>query len=220
MKSDVTQLFDVRDAPLIDALSAKLGLATLDVGTRERLVTYLGLVSTWSARVDLTAARNAQALVEVMLADACMLADPELVATDELVLDVGTGVGAPVLALCLLRQDVRAVCIEPRRKRMAFLRTVVGQLDLVKRVTLHETRIEPDAPMSVGPELPTLACSRATFSPERWLPMGLALAPRAAVLAAREPLPLPGERAKRIAERRYRLPFSGAERTIGLYARM
>jgi hypothetical protein len=64
-----------------------------------------------------------------------------------------------------------------------------------------------------------LSCSRATFAPERWLPLGLALAPRTLVLVAGGAPPAAPVGARLLATRGYSLPFSGASRSIAAYLR-
>jgi len=93
---------------------------------RKALVSWLDLLVTWNARVDLTAARSADELVDLMLADALILSTriPE----GARVVDVGTGAGAPGLALAVLRADLEVTLVEPLAKRAAFLRTVLVAL--------------------------------------------------------------------------------------------
>src|SRR5215217_8961502 len=61
-----------------------------------KLVAWLDLVVAWSERVDLTAARDADTLVDLLLADAALLASTPLSGD---VVDVGSGVGAPAIPL-------------------------------------------------------------------------------------------------------------------------
>jgi 16S rRNA (guanine527-N7)-methyltransferase len=104
------------------------------------------LVVSWNRKLDLTAAKGALAQVEVLLGDALMLANPEIVKPSARVLDVGSGAGAPAVPLLLLRPDLSATLIEPLRKRVAFLRTVQGTLGLVDRTRVLEQKLDPNAP--------------------------------------------------------------------------
>src|SRR5580698_3967292 len=104
--------------PSIERAAVALG-ATLDDRARGHLATWLALLQQWNARIDLPAARSDDELVDLMLADALLLA-PRLPA-DARVVDVGTGAGAPGLALALLRPDLRVTLVEPLGKRAAFL---------------------------------------------------------------------------------------------------
>jgi 16S rRNA (guanine527-N7)-methyltransferase len=111
--------------PRIERAAATLGVA-LEDGTRERLETWLERLKEWNARIDLTAARSDDELVDLMVADALVLA-PHIPA-DARLIDVGSGAGAPGLALALLRPDLGVTLVEPVGKRSAFLRTVVGEV--------------------------------------------------------------------------------------------
>ena len=172
---------------------------------------YDALVATWGARIDLTAARTARARAEILFSDAVVLDDPALVPAGARLIDVGAGVGAPTIPLLLARPDLSATLLEPRRRRVAFLRTAVGSLDLVGRCRVIEGRLEED-PIEGAPF--DLALSRATFAPVEWLRRARALAPRAIAMVAGDPLPA----GARLAERHYRTPYSDAPRALALYA--
>ena len=178
---------------------------------------FLELVSTWNAKLDLTAARETAALVEVMIADAVVLAANDFVSVGARCVDVGSGAGAPGLPLAMLRSDIALVMVEPLRKRVAFLRTAIGRLQLAARVQVLERKIDPAAPLLPEDSF-DVALSRATFAPELWLPTGLALAPRTLVLLAGQPLPA-AENAVLERELSYALPTSGATRRIASYRR-
>jgi 16S rRNA (guanine527-N7)-methyltransferase len=208
----------------VNELIARLGRAVPEAAVVEGLVRYVELVSVWNERVDLTGAKRADELAEVLVADALMLASRALVPEGARVVDVGSGVGAPIVPLVVLRPDVRALAIEPRRKRVAFLRTALGELDLASRFFVHEGRVELDAPVlpSIASALgaaPDIACSRATFAPSVWSALGLRLAPRVIVLGARDPLPAAPNGSSLVAHESYALPWSNAPRQIGVYAR-
>lgn len=206
-----------RDAALIAALAAALG-RELQTNVQSGLAAYLDQVATWNQKINLTAARDARALCEVLLADALVLSDRALVPEGARVLDVGTGAGAPIVPLLLVRPDLSALCLEPLHKRAAFLRVLCARLQLVERMRVAETRLDPGQPHAAG-ESCDLACSRATFAPERWLPLGLALAPRALLLVAGSDAPAAPSGARIDASRVYALPSSGARRCAAVYLR-
>ncbi|MFW6023864.1 MAG: 16S rRNA (guanine(527)-N(7))-methyltransferase RsmG, partial [Myxococcota bacterium] len=128
----------------------------------EALHRFAELVTSWRARTDLTAARDAEAIEEVLFLDARVLADPGLVPEGARLVDVGAGAGAPSIPLALLRPDVDVTLVEPRRRRVAFLRTAVGSLGLERRARVVEARVGGDAPRVLGMPF-ELALSRATF---------------------------------------------------------
>ncbi len=151
----------------------------------------------------------------MLCADALVLAREALVPLRARLLDVGAGAGAPGLVLLLLRPDLDGTLLEPLRKRVAFLRTAVGALDLAGRARVVEDRLDPARPEVAGAPF-DVALSRATFAPDRWLPLGLRLAKRALVLTAAAEPPA-GPRARAVAEARYAIPSSGAARRITAY---
>jgi 16S rRNA G527 N7-methylase RsmG len=91
---------------------------------RAALLDWLDGIVEWNARIDLTAARSDDELVDLMVADALVLS--RHVAEAARVVDVGSGAGAPGLALAILRPDLDVTLVEPLDKRVAFLRTSIG----------------------------------------------------------------------------------------------
>ncbi|MEZ4288237.1 MAG: RsmG family class I SAM-dependent methyltransferase [Polyangiales bacterium] len=88
----------------------------------------------------------------------------------ESVVDIGAGVGAPTLPWLLDLPATHARLVEPRRKRVAFLRQAIGVLNLSDRVDILEARLEEKAPKRVGEF--EVALSRAPFAPQKWLELG------------------------------------------------
>lgn len=143
---------------------------------RPGIDTWLSLLREWNARIDLTAARNEDELLDLMLADAEVLA--ARIPQGARVVDVGTGAGAPGMPLALLRTDLKVTLIEPLSKRVSFLRTVIGTLGRTD-ITLKRAKSA-----EVGNDTFDVAISRATLPPPEWLAEGLRIAPTAWVLLA------------------------------------
>jgi 16S rRNA (guanine527-N7)-methyltransferase len=171
------------------------------------LLAWLDTLSTWNQKLDLTAARDDDELVDLMVADAAELA--ARVAQGARVVDVGSGAGAPGLALALLRPDLEVTLVEPMQKRAALLRMMKGSLPSA-RVTILQERGERVAGRW------DVALSRATLAPPRWLELGARLAPEVWVLLAREEPPLL-EGWTLAIDARYRWPLTGAERRLACY---
>lgn len=206
-----------RAAALIESLGRALDRDVAEP-SRSALCEYGALVAKWNRKVNLTGAQQPPDLAEVLFADAVVLADMELVPQDARVLDVGSGAGAPIVPLLLLRPDLSALCVEPLGKRATFLRMLSARLQLLPRMRVREARLDPDRATELG-ETFDVAASRATFEPERWLRIGLSLAPRVLVLVASAPPPEPPRGARLLCVRDYRLPFSGAPRRVCVYLR-
>jgi 16S rRNA (guanine527-N7)-methyltransferase len=213
--------------PLLEASVDALVAAGLDVSelwvTRaerqaalERLGRLLDQVVTWNARIDLTAARDARQLVDLYLADALVLAahgSPNRAPAERWV-DVGSGAGAPGLALALLWPGLSLTLVEPRRKRVAFLRSAVGSFDVARAVRIVDARSD-----AVPSWTHDVALSRATFAPADWLAEGARLAQRRVwvLLARAEPPTLPGWQLARSFE--YDWPLTSVPRHALEYSR-
>lgn len=175
------------------------------LGTTDRveaLGRYLALVEEWGARHDLTAARNDEELVDLFVADAALLAAHR---SDGTWVDIGSGAGAPGLPLALFCPELAMTLVEPRGKRVAFLRTAVGTF--APLVTVRRARSEELAAASFD-----VAVSRATLPPADWLREGARIARREIwlLVAQVEPPALPGWQAD--LDLRYRWPLTGFER--------
>lgn len=195
----------LRDVP------ASCGRAlTLEGGALPALVTWLDLVVAWSERVDLTAARDADTLVDLLLADAALLASTELTGS---VIDVGSGVGAPAIPLAILRPELAVTLVEPRERRAAFLRTSCGTLS---RPDIRLLRMRS---MEVEKEVAVVAISRATLPPPLWLREGARLAHRAVwVLLGQDEPPTLASWLPDL-DLSYDWPLTGARRRAVRYAR-
>lgn len=201
-------------------LAPALAIIAARPGVLERLARMLDRVIQWNKRLDLTAAKDERQLVDLYLPDALVLAavshelgDATVTAARPLWLDVGSGGGAPGLVLQILAPALELWLVEPRAKRVAFLRSAAGSLDLASlRVDALRVEALPDACCDV-------ALSRATFAPDEWLAHASRLARRGVwVLLARAAEPtLPGWRVARRID--YRWTFSEAERRAVLYER-
>ncbi|MCL4756167.1 MAG: class I SAM-dependent methyltransferase [Myxococcales bacterium] len=176
------------------------------------LAELLDRVVEWNDKVDLTAARDPDELVDLFVADAAVVARLHPPA-DETWVDVGSGAGAPGVPLALFTHAVFTL-VEPKAKRVAFLRTVVGALGL-GRVSVRRDRSEALAGSSFD-----VAISRATLEPAEWLSEGARVA-RSAVwlLVARSEAPaLAGWQIDR--DESYELPLTGAPRRVLRYVRV
>src|SRR5688572_11405520 len=165
--------------------SRDLASSAGSAGPAEAIQRWAELVIDWNQRMDLTAARSPDELVDLLLADAAQLAQltPEGPATW---VDVGSGAGAPGLALALLRPDLKLTLVEPKQKRVVFLRAVLHELG---RADILVERARDDALESKHFDV---AVSRATLPPPEWVRAGARLARRRVlVLLAQAELPAP-----------------------------
>jgi 16S rRNA (guanine527-N7)-methyltransferase len=214
--------------PLLEAAADALARGGVELGALwptsverraglDRLGQLLDLVVTWNARIDLTAARSERELVDLYLADALVLAAhgaAERTAAQQRWVDVGSGAGAPGLALGLLWLTPQLTLVEPRRKRVAFLRTATGHFPAVRPARIVDGRSD-EVPASSH----DVAVSRATFSPADWLMEGARLAQSSVwvLLARAEPPELAGWRLNRQID--YEWPLTQAVRSALVFTR-
>ena len=198
---------------LVDRVGAELSVSvTVSPRARQGIDTWLDRLQEWNARIDLTAARSPEELVDLMLADALVLAAhmPRGVR----VVDVGSGAGAPGLPLALLRDDLHVTLVEPMAKRVSFLRTVLGA---VGRTDVRLERLRGEA--LAGEPAYDEAVSRATLAPADWLRLGARLVvPGGHVwtLLANDPPPT-HERATLVEEHAYVWPLTSVKRRALVY---
>jgi 16S rRNA (guanine527-N7)-methyltransferase len=204
--------------PLISAVARELGVA-LDEHASGRAAGWLDLIASWNAKVDLTAARHTDELVDLMLADGFVLSRHQPLGCH--VVDVGSGAGGPGLALSLARSDLTLTLVEPLQKRVAFLRTVLGQPAMAEQTSRVRVLRERGEDAADRGEKFDVAVSRATLAPPEWVALGTRLVgARGAVwlLLAREPaLQIPGWNITH--DEAYRWPLTGAERRVVRYER-
>lgn len=141
-----------------------------DDATHGRTLRFFALLEAWNARINLTGRGTAAELQREHLADSVVLA--QAVPPAAKVVDVGSGGGLPAIPFAVLRPDVVLTLVEPRAKRVAFLRTAVRELGL-HAVEVLRARAEdlPDG----GHDFAT---SRATFAPDEWCTIGRRLVGR------------------------------------------
>jgi 16S rRNA (guanine527-N7)-methyltransferase len=180
---------------LIEKLLSRLAYPELGEETLARLVDYVHMTQEWGKKMDLTAARDAAELVDLSIADAAVVAAEELSTgfPEDRIVDVGSGGGAPGIPLLVLLGASRSCAlpgclVEPRQKRVAFLRQAVLKVGL-SRTEVRRARSEEQPAQEFE-----VAIARATLPPPEWLSEGARLARRSVwVLLAKEPPPtLPG----------------------------
>jgi 16S rRNA G527 N7-methylase RsmG len=178
---------------------------------------FFDVVQAWGARTDLTSGRTDTDLAEILFLDAAHVIRAGWTQPSASLLDIGAGVGAPTIPILLSDETLSGMLVEPRRIRTAFLRTAAGTLGIAGRTKVLEQKVDPAKPCVDGGPF-SVALSRATFSPEEWLPIGAQLADEVWVLTAGTDVEAPGDlRLERRLD--YKVPSSGAPRSILAYRR-
>jgi 16S rRNA (guanine527-N7)-methyltransferase len=123
----------------LNVLLAQAGLAPVDPEVAGRFEDYLSLILRWNARVNLTAIRDEEGILQRHFVEsiACAGALPAGIAT---LLDVGSGAGFPGIPIALCRPEISVTLAESQGKRAAFLHEVVRVLGVSAKV--HSGRAE------------------------------------------------------------------------------
>lgn len=204
----------------------RLGLQELDISLNEepleKLLVYVAELEKWNRRVNLVARKTSIAeIVEKHFLDSLTLLPfiDRQGSPPPTLMDVGTGAGFPGLVLAAALPDLRVILVEPRLKRVSFLRHIVRTLAL-PGVEIVARRLE---------EVPELrkknieyVTSRAVAEPAVFLPMVAPFLEHGASVLLMLGRDQAGQwntdssgQAMLTAEcRNYILPFSGAKRTV------
>ncbi|HEY3173738.1 MAG TPA: 16S rRNA (guanine(527)-N(7))-methyltransferase RsmG [Thermoanaerobaculia bacterium] len=94
----------------------------LDEEKRSRLARFLSELDRWRRTVNLTGHLSSEDLASHALESAL---GADLLPSQASVVDIGTGGGFPGVPLAICRPDLRFTWLEPREKRLAFLRHLV-----------------------------------------------------------------------------------------------
>lgn len=204
---------------VVDAFAADTSAVS-----RALILQFLASLRQWNKKLDLTAAKTEDELVDLFVADAAQLA--AILPRDQRVCDVGAGAGAPGFVLALLRPDLQLTLIEPLAKRTSFLRTFWATHASQHAPSLR-LLLEPVAAAEARGDRFDVALSRATFEPVRWLETARELlrpdqpnvpAPFAVLLHAKEDAPAAPAGLRKFDERRYVWPLTQRERQLTLFS--
>jgi len=119
---------------------------SLDEPAVDRLAVYFLELCEWNDKVDLVAPADDRHILEHHFLDSLTLLPLLGRATAEShLLDIGSGAGFPGLALKAARPQLSVTLVEPRRKRVTFLRHIVRTLGL-QTIDVIGARLEEMAP--------------------------------------------------------------------------
>jgi len=115
----------------------------LDAAAVERLFVYFTELTRWGRKINLIAKGTPETeILEKHFLDSLTLL-PLLDVSDPHLLDVGTGAGFPGLVCKAVRPELTVTLVEPRLKRVSFLRHVIRTLNL-SGVEALACRVEDD----------------------------------------------------------------------------
>lgn len=126
----------------------------LSPGAVRKFFIYLSELKTWNAKINLTAVVDEKEILVKHFLDSLMGSKAIEPAPGLTVLDIGSGAGFPGIPLRIVREDLNLVLIEPQKKKAAFLRHIIGRLQLSGVTVFPETfenfRNSEVQPSSIG----------------------------------------------------------------------
>ncbi|PLX48410.1 MAG: 16S rRNA (guanine(527)-N(7))-methyltransferase RsmG [Desulfobulbaceae bacterium] len=117
----------------------------LSAAQRADLCCYYRELDKWSKKMNLVAKAPMEEILASHFLDSLSLL-PHLPQHEFRLLDVGSGAGFPGLVLKTVCPAMQLTLVEPRAKRVTFLRHIIRTLQLA-RVTLVQERLAPDEAM-------------------------------------------------------------------------
>jgi 16S rRNA (guanine527-N7)-methyltransferase len=195
---------------LIDAVGILTPQSALPDLALDRLLELCQLLARWASRVNLTAHRSPEAILERLVFDALAL-DAALPRTST-VADLGAGAGFPGLPLAIVRPERRVTLVEAREKKHHFQREVVRALRLENAFPVHgRAESLPASPHQ-------LVVAQAMAKPSAALPLLLRWSEPGGWLAIpagiRPPALEPSPSLRSSEVRRYQVPLTGVERSV------
>lgn len=115
----------------------------LSVEQAQRFDAYLELLVRWNARMNLTAVRAPEEIVQRHFAE-CIFAAQQIPREVKTLLDFGSGAGLPGIPIAICRPEIGVTLAESQGRKAAFLREAVRTLGLQTEV--WDRRVEQMPP--------------------------------------------------------------------------
>ena len=122
--------------------SAKLGVH-LQQESLDSFSLYFDELIAWNRKLNLVGLQDRKSIVVHLFLDSLAYGKAVLLSESRplCLLDVGSGAGFPGLPLRLVYRDLRVTLVEPNRKKVAFLHSLIGKLNILD-VTVLPSRVE------------------------------------------------------------------------------
>jgi 16S rRNA (guanine527-N7)-methyltransferase len=115
------------------------GLRPLSESALARLAIYGNLLLKWNSRMNLTAVRDPQGILERHLVESVAAAQL-LPAGVKTLMDFGSGAGLPGIPIAICRENIRVTLAESQSKKAAFLAEVARGIGI--QISIHAGRVE------------------------------------------------------------------------------
>lgn len=202
-----------------------MGIA-LDNGKAALLQAFLGELTVWNAKMNLTArGATAEDLRKHVLDSLTLL--PYLDPPGAAVIDIGSGAGFPGIPVKIARPSLRMHLLEASRKKSSFLKHVIRLLHLPEVQVIHN-RVEDALQEEKYRQRFDAVISRAAFSLSQLVGLGASFLRSGGTVIAMKGFPIDDElaAAERLAAatammpavcHHLVLPLTGTPRTIVIY---
>lgn len=102
----------------------------LSVVQLDCLACYVELLLQWRRHINLTGLRQAERIIDVLVAESLDFLQRELLPRGSRVLDLGTGAGVPGIPLAICAPDLHLTLLDRSGKKITFLRHILPRLQL------------------------------------------------------------------------------------------
>jgi 16S rRNA (guanine527-N7)-methyltransferase len=114
-------------------------IAGLSPGAYEQFLAYLTVLLLWNARLNLTAIREPEQIIERHFVE-CAFAAQHLPLDVGTLLDYGSGAGLPGIPIAICRPEIHVTVAESQGKKASFLREAARTLGIATEV--YDGRVE------------------------------------------------------------------------------
>lgn len=118
---------------------SEAGIGSLRANISEQFSKYLELLLRWNQRLNLTAIREPEQIMQRHFVE-CGFAALHLPSGIGSLLDYGSGAGFPGIPIAICRPEIRVTLAESQVKKTAFLREAVRELDV--NAEIYAGRVE------------------------------------------------------------------------------
>lgn len=191
-----------------------------------QIATYLEELQRWAKIVDLVSQSDPKTIIRKHVFDS--LATLSVLPFDGQLLDLGSGAGFPGLPIAMARPTVEVSLLEPRRKRINFLREVIRRTALIN-THAYEMRAEEFAEQDERHSAFDVVITRATWNIWEFLNLARPFVVKNGIVVAmigtktaeelKEEKIFPQKHQYLLREiKRYSLPFGKEQRTLATFS--
>lgn len=124
----------------------------------DKLLKYLSLLLKWRRKINITGFKTPESIIVRGIIESLLI--DSYINNGIFLMDVGSGAGFPAIPVKIVRDDLRIILLEPKKKKWAFLKEVVRELNL-KNISVLQQRVEDKSFSFVMKRMVDVVTSRA-----------------------------------------------------------